>query len=137
MLALETLGFDEAQRALEAGRDEAGRRGLAMSFAVVDHVGALIACQRMDGAPARTLTHAMRKAYTSAEMGRDTARFSKDLEERGGNLSQWGNRRLTTLAGGCVVKKGDRVVGAVACGGAATDVDVAIAQVMIAAALSE
>jgi len=136
MLKLETLGFDEAMRALDAGREGARGRGLVMSFAVVDHAGALIACQRMDGAPARTLTHAMRKAYTAAEMGRDTSRLSQDLQERGGNLSQWGNRRLTTLGGGCVVKKDDRVVGAVACGGAPTAVDEDIAQIMLAAALS-
>ena len=137
MLMLESLGFDEAQRALACGLDEAHRRDLKMSFAVADLAGSLIACQRMDGAPARTLTHAMRKAYTSAKMGRDTSRFARDLQERGGDLTQWGNNRLTTLSGGCVVMRGGHVLGAVACGGAPTTVDEEIAQLMVVAALGD
>jgi glc operon protein GlcG len=137
MLTLESLGHDEAQRAIDAGRAEAAQRGLAMSFAVADLAGALIACQRMDGAPARTLKHAIRKAFTAAEMGRDTSQFARDLAVRGGDLTQWGDPQLTTLAGGCVVRRDDRVVGAVACGGAPTDVDEAVARIMATAAIGD
>jgi uncharacterized protein GlcG (DUF336 family) len=90
----------------------------------------------MDGAPARTLTHALRKAFTAAEMGRDTARFGKDLQDRRGGLDQWGNLDLTTLPGGCVVVLDGEVVGSVACGGAPTELDVEIARAMCAAALA-
>ena len=107
-----------------------------MSFAVADSAGALIACLRMDGAPARTLTHAIRKAYSAAEMGRDTSRFARDLEERGGNLEQWGNSQLTTLTGGCVVMRGEAVLGGVAGGGPPPAEDEAIARMMVAAALA-
>lgn len=135
MLKIESLGLDEARRAIAEGTAQAERRGHLMSFAVADHCGALIACERMDGAPARTLTHAIRKAYTAAEMGRDTARFGDDLKERGGGLDQWGNAKLTTLPGGCVVESESGVVGAVACGGAPTKIDQEIAREMAVAAL--
>ena len=135
MLKIESLGLNEARRAIAEGVAQAEQRGQAMSFAVTDHCGALIMCERMDGAPARTLTHAMRKAYTSAEMGRDTARFGDDLRERGGGLDQWGNPELTTLPGGCVVAREGGVLGAVACGGAPTQVDQEIARAMAGAAL--
>lgn len=101
-----------------------------MAFAVVDNVGAPIACLRMDGAPARILTHALRKAYTAAEMGRDTAEFGRNLRERDGSLAQWGNPQLTTLPGGCTVFYDGAVVGAVACGGCPSDVDELIAAAM-------
>jgi uncharacterized protein GlcG (DUF336 family) len=136
MLHLATLGQREARAALDAGLAMARARSLLMSFAVADHVGELIVCERMDGAPARTLKHAMRKALTSAEMGRDTDVFAAQLRERGGDLSQWGSLRLTNLPGGCVVLKDGQVVGAVACGGAPSEIDVEIARAMAAAALS-
>jgi uncharacterized protein GlcG (DUF336 family) len=135
MLKSESLGLNEARRAIAEGVAQAEQRGHAMSFADADHSGALIMCERMDGAPARTLTHAIRKAYTAAEMGRDTARFGDDLRDRGGGLDQWGNAKLTTLPGGCVVVSQGSVVGAVACGGAPTQIDVEIARAMVGAAL--
>lgn len=134
VIQIQTLGLAEAQQAIDAGLQEARRQGLVMAFAVADHAGALIACQRMDGAPARNLEHAIRKAFTAAEMGRDTSRFARDLTERGGNLAQWGNSRLTTLAGGCVVMRNSQPVGAVACGGAPTQTDETVARLMADAA---
>lgn len=112
---------------------EAEARGLIMGFAVTDHAGALIAAARMDGAPARLLRHAMRKAFTSAEMGRNTLAFQRDLDMRGGNLEQWGNPDLTTLPGGLAVKEGAQVCGAVACGGGPLDADEAVARAMVVA----
>jgi uncharacterized protein GlcG (DUF336 family) len=135
MLHLSTLGQREARAALDAGLAMARARSLLMSFVVADHVGELIVCERMDGAPARTLKHAIRKALTAAEMGRDTDAFAAQLRERDGDLSQWGSLHLTNLPGGCVVMKDGQVVGAVACGGAASEIDVEIARAMAAAAL--
>lgn len=101
-----------------------------MAFAIADVHGDLLSCERMDGAPARILEHAMRKAYTAGRMGRDTAVFSQQLAERGGDLTQWGDPALTTLTGGVAIFHGDDLVGAVACGGANTDVDAEIAKQM-------
>jgi uncharacterized protein GlcG (DUF336 family) len=133
MITRTTIGTEEAQRAIAAGVELATQHGYKMAFAVADHVGALIACLRMDGAPARILTHAIRKAYTAAEMGRDTAEFGRNLRDRGGDLVQWGNPQLTTLPGGCTVFLNGEVVGGVACGGSPTEMDERIAAAMVRA----
>jgi glc operon protein GlcG len=135
MLIVTSLGHAEARAAIDAGIAMAKARAVELSFAVTDFAGELLICERMDGAPARTLKHAMRKAFTSAIMGRDTLVFGQQLRERSGDLVQWGDARLTNLPGGCVVEKDGQVVGAVACGGAPSDVDVEIARAMAAAAL--
>jgi uncharacterized protein GlcG (DUF336 family) len=96
MQRLQSLGQAEAERAIQAVVRAAER---PMAVAVTDVHGELLACLRMDGAPARVLEHAIRKAYTAAKMGRDTLRFKADLEQRGGNLAEWGDARLTTLQG--------------------------------------
>jgi uncharacterized protein GlcG (DUF336 family) len=134
MLVHYSLGQSEARAAIEAGLEAAKSRGLLVALAVADRTGELIACERMDGAPPRNLNHAIRKVFTAAQMGRDTARFGEQLRERGGALDQWGDLRLTTLPGGVAVVRDGEVIGAVACGGAPSEVDVEIARFMAEAA---
>jgi uncharacterized protein GlcG (DUF336 family) len=117
MLQLESLGLEEANKAIAAGIAAATKLNRPMAFAVVDCGSGLIAAARMDGAHARILRHAIRKAYTSATMCRNTLSFKADLEERGGNLEQWGDIELTTLPGGLVARAGERFVGAIGTGG--------------------
>ena len=74
-----SLGPEEAQRAIAAVFDQAKKDGRPVAVAVVDNHGELIASARMDGAHARVLRHAIRKAYTAAVMGRDTLAFKKDI----------------------------------------------------------
>jgi uncharacterized protein GlcG (DUF336 family) len=136
VIELQSLGLVEAERAVAAGVAAARIRGAAMAFAVTDHAGELIMVVRMDGAAARIVRHAIRKAYTAAIMGRNTLAFRRDLEERGGSLDQWGDSCLTTLQGGVVVKKREIVLGAVACGGATIEGDEEIAHGMAQAALA-
>ena len=126
-----SLDYSDASKAIEAGMAEARSLGLSMAFAVTDHAGDLLYCTRMDGVPMRVLRHAMRKAFTAAEMGRDTLAFGRDLAERGGTLAQWGNSDLTTLQGGLVAKKAGEVVGGVACGGGPLEADEAVARSML------
>ena len=132
MLTQQTLSLDDARRAIAAGEEAAAKVGLPMAFAVMDVSAGLIAASRQDGAHPRILKHAIRKAYTSATMCRNTLSFKADLEERGGNLEQWGDIELTTLPGGFVVKAGAVFVGAVGTGGGGKH-DEEIAQVMVRA----
>ncbi|MBL8549261.1 MAG: heme-binding protein [Hyphomonadaceae bacterium] len=133
MLVHHSLSQGEARAALEAGLAAARARGVVVALAVGDRTGEIIACERMDGAPARNLKHAFRKVFTAAEMGRDTSVFGDQLRQRGGDLVQWGDPRLTNLPGGLAVIRDGEVVGAVACGGAPSDVDIEIARAMAAA----
>ena len=112
-----SLGLEEAQRAIAAVFDQAKKDGRPVAVAVVDNHGDLITCARMDGAHARVLRYAIRKAYTAAVMGRDTVAFKKDIQDAGRSLSDYGDPLLTTLQGGLVVRSGNQIVGAIASGG--------------------
>ena len=135
MLQQQSLGVEEAQRAVAVVLAEAQRDGRPMAVAVVDNHGDLICCLRMDGAAARIGRHAIRKAYTAATMQRDTLTFKKDLREREGNLAEWGDPRLTTLQGGAIVVYDGQVVGAVGVGGNVRERDEAIAHLAVQAIL--
>jgi glc operon protein GlcG len=124
-----SLGLEEAQRAIAAVFDQANKDGRPVAVAVVDNHGELIACARMDGAHARVLRHAIRKAYTAAVMGRDTLAFKKDMMDADRTLTDYGDSSLTTLQGGLVVRSGNQVVGAIASGGSPRDRDVEMAKI--------
>ncbi len=99
MLPQLSLGLEEAQRAIAAVFEQAKKDGRAVAVAVVDNHGELIACARMDGAHARVLRYAIRKAYTAATMGRDTVAFKKDIQDAGRTLSDYGDSSLDDVAG--------------------------------------
>ena len=129
MLPQLSLGLDEAQRAIAAVFEQAKIDGRAVAVAVVDNHGELIACARMDGAHARVLRHAIRKAYTAATMGRDTVAFKKDMQDAGRTLSDYSDSSLTTLQGGLVVRVDKQIVGAIASGGSPRQRDVEMAKI--------
>jgi uncharacterized protein GlcG (DUF336 family) len=130
MLHSQSLGLEEADKAIDAGIAAAQRLGRPMAFAVADASSGLIAAVRMNGAHPRILRHSIRKAYTSATMGRNTLSFKADLEERNGSLDQWGDADLTTLPGGYVVISGGATLGAIGAGGGGPhDEEVAAAMV--------
>lgn len=60
------MTLDLARRLIDAGEAEAGRQGLALSFAVVDAGGHVVAIARMDGADWITPQIALGKAWTAA-----------------------------------------------------------------------
>ena len=132
MLTIQSLGLTEANKAIAAGIEAASRLGRPMAFAVTDSGAGLIAAARMDGAHARILRHSIRKAYTSATMCRNTLSFKADLEERGGNLEQWGDKDLTTLPGGLVICVGEDFIGAIGAGGGGPH-DEAVAEILVRA----
>jgi len=132
MLEFKSLGLEEARQAITAGEAAAEKLGLPMAFAVADIGAQLIAVSRMNGAHARILRHAIRKAYTSATMCRNTLWFRRDLEDRLGSLDQWGDADLTTLPGGLVVKSEANFVGAVGTGGGGKH-DEEVAHIMVRA----
>ena len=132
MLEWKSLGLDDAKKAIAAGEAAAARLGLPMAFAVADVGAEMIATSRMDGAHARILRHAIRKAYTSATMCRNTLWFKQDLADRGGNLEQWGDADLTTLPGGLVVRFEGRFIGAIGTGGGGKH-DEEVAEIMVRA----
>lgn len=63
------LTLDEANTLCSTARDAATEQGLAMSFAVMDAGGHLLAFARMDGAPWVSADVAQGKAWTAAAYG--------------------------------------------------------------------
>jgi glc operon protein GlcG len=127
------IGAHEAQCALAAALAEAERDGVPMSFAVADRYGEIVAAARMDGSPARVLRHAIRQAYTSAIMERNTVTFKQQLGERDGNLDEWGDEMLTTLPGGVAIFFGEEAIGSIGAGGNTLARDTEIAHRAVAA----
>ena len=64
-----SLSYAQSTKLIEAGIAAAHARHLAMSFAIVDPGGHLIAAARMDGAPFASVDFARGKAFASVALG--------------------------------------------------------------------
>lgn len=117
------LSLGQAQNAIAAMIDDynkdPNRRKIDM--AVVDDAGNLLAYARMD----RCLrpTFALRKAYTSALRGMDTAAFAEQLRTQNRSLESFGDPQLIALAGGVVAMYDGAVIGAIGVGGLPSGLD--------------
>lgn len=133
---METLSLKQAEAAVAAVIEAAARDGgRPVAVAVADRSGDLVYFARMDGAPARTVTLAINKAYTAAFMERDSGDFGATLAAARRALDWYGNPRLTGIAGGVTVKKNGATVGAIGVSGRAADKNVELAKAGLAALL--
>lgn len=110
--------------------DEAARRGVVVSAAVVDGGGHLVRFSRMDAAEIAGPTLAVDKAFTAVAHRIDTAELTS-LAAPGGELFGLfanGGGRYVTFAGGVPLWSGDRVVGGVGVSGASGVDDAACAR---------
>jgi glc operon protein GlcG len=125
-LAVEIVG--RAQR-------EAEKIGVAMSFAVVDSGGHLVAAARMDGAPFLTIDIATGKAFTAAAFGAPSADLAKRFEGRGQFTASIGvmthGRFILGLGGLPITVDGD-IVGAIGASGGTGEQDVAVVEAALA-----
>ena len=133
MFQRSSLGLEEAERARDAVL-AALNNDNPMALAIADDRGVPILLYRQDGAPARMLSRARAKAYTAANVGRDTVDF-RDNEVRGKNrtLNDWGDPMITSLQGGITIKHKGQVIGAIAMSGNSTIRDEALAAIGLAA----
>ncbi len=120
--------LDRIVQASEFVFAEAKKDNKDMAFAVVDEAGGLIYGVRDTMTATRVLTHAIRKAYTSAIMRRDTIAFRDEDRERQKDLADWGDLNLTHLVGGVVIKMDGEWYGGMAVGGNSTERDDEISQ---------
>lgn len=137
MRQLITLSYDDAQRAIEAMREECDKRGKDGVLVVTDAHGELIALLRMDGAPLSSIQIAMNKAYTAARERKpsyDLGQRARD-PERGFPMTNFGELRYTTWGGGLPIVVEGEVIGAVAISGLPESEDMEIAELGRQAAL--
>lgn len=113
------IDYTKVRRAIEAAEAKAKELGIAVSVAVVDEYGDLLAFNRMQGAIKVSPKFAIAKAYTAGTIGLSTleiAKYSGEGKPLYGFESLCSGE-LTTIAGGLPVKNGDKLVGGVGVGG--------------------
>jgi glc operon protein GlcG len=123
------ITLQQAMAYIEAGREEAERQDLKLSFAVVDAGGHLVASARMDGAPWITPEVALGKAWTAAAWGTPSAAQGdkmKELHAFSAAISSATHGRHTPQIGGLPILEGDDVIGAMGASGASGAEDEAV-----------
>jgi glc operon protein GlcG len=115
------LTLDLARRCLDAAESAAREQGLALTFAVVDAAGHLVALHRMDGAPWITPDVAIGKAWTAAAYGAPSAAQGdkmRDLPVFATAVTVVTGGRFTPQIGGLPIVVDGTVAGAMGASGA-------------------
>ena len=123
------ITLEQALAYIAAGREEAERQELRLSFAVVDAGGHLVASQRMDGAPWITPEVALGKAWTAAAWRTPSAAQGekmKELHAFSAAISAATHGRFTPQIGGLPIVVDGEVIGAMGASGASGAEDEAI-----------
>jgi len=123
--------YQEAQEVIARAHAKAGELGIQVTVAVVDEGGLLIALARMDGATALSPQIAEAKAVGAIMLGRDGAGLAELSRDRPGFFSV--ADRLTRLPivpglGSVLIKRGDRILGAVGVSGGRPEQDLECAE---------
>jgi glc operon protein GlcG len=116
-----------------AAESEAQKRNVQVTICIMDESGNLLFLQKADGATLNTIQFAQKKAKYAALYGRPSAVAEDSLKS--GNLAILAFPDGFPNRGGLPVKVDGITIGAIACSGAASEVDEAISQVAIDALL--
>ena len=113
--SLTTEQITNAMSAMLAKANETPDAPVAM--AIVDAGGEMLAYLTMDNLRIFSRRHALRKAYTSAVMGRDSGEHAAGLHAQGRNIADLGDPRFTHGQGGLVIMKDGVILGGIGVGG--------------------
>ncbi len=119
------LTLKAAQAILAGAQAEAMARGVAVSAAVLDAGGHLLAFARMDAVHLGTIDVAIAKARSAAYFRKPTSAFAQSLADGATGLLAIPN--LLPVEGGVPLLRADKVVGALGISGASSQIDHAIA----------
>ena len=135
MQHLTSLGYTEAQRAIEAIKAELVKRGKAAVIAVADAHGELIGLLRLDGAPLPSIVIATNKAWTAARERKPTRELGQSARDpiNGFDMAYYGDSRYIGWGGGVPVIVDGVVVGAVAVSGLPEQEDIDLVQIGVKA----
>jgi len=109
-----------------AAEQEAQHRNVHVTMVIVDESGNLLFLQKADGVSLNTIEFAQKKARYAAIYGRPSAVAADALKN--GDLGVLVNPDSFPNRGGVPIKVDGMTIGAMACSGAASEVDEAIAQ---------
>jgi glc operon protein GlcG len=123
------LTLELARRCLDAAEEEARGQGLALTFAIVDAAGHVVALHRMDGAPWITPDVAIGKAWTAAAYAAPSAAQGEKMRELvafSGAISVATGGRFTPQIGGLPLFIDGEPAGAMGASGASGQEDEAV-----------
>ena len=112
---------------------EMHKREVQVTICIMDESGNLLFLQKADGAGLNTVQFAQKKARYAALYGRPSKAAQDSL--KAGNLSVLAFPDGFPNQGGLPIKVDGKVIGSIACSGAASEVDEAISQAAIDALL--
>jgi len=112
-----------------AAEAEATKRNVQVTICIMDESGNLLFLQKADGATLNTIQFAQKKARYAAIYGRPSAVAEDSLKK--GNMAVLVFPDDFPNRGGLPIKVDDKTIGAIACSGAASEVDEAISQAAI------
>jgi uncharacterized protein GlcG (DUF336 family) len=116
-----TLSLSDADAAVSAARAAASASEHAVSVAVVNEAGHLLAFARMDGASTASVDTAVDKAYTSAVLGFTTVGLFEVIKDDPSLLAGISVRpRIVVFGGGVPVLVDGRLLGGIGVSGAPT-----------------
>ena len=104
MYSKSVLSLDQTQKAMQAMIQKANQEpDRPVAMAIVDDAGNLVSYARMDKCRPNPQTFAIRKAYTSAMSGVNSADYAERLKSQGRTVSDFGNPNLVSAQGAAVV----------------------------------
>lgn len=115
------MDHSKIKKAIDAAEAKASELGIAVSTAIVDEYGDLVAFSRMEGAIKISPKFAITKAYTAGTIGMATSDMAKYTEEGKPyyGLNTLFGGELTTIAGGVPVLINQKLAGGIGVGGSA------------------
>ena len=121
------IGVELAQRAVEAARAEATRRGWKMAIAVVSPSGDLTYFVKMDDTQLVSADIAPNQARAAARFRRETRVFFEQMETGHPYVGQL-DPAVVASPGGIPIVVGGRLVGAIGCSGGTGAQDAVVCQ---------
>jgi glc operon protein GlcG len=129
------LNLAAIKRLAAAAEAEAHKRNVNVTICIVDDSGNLLFLQKGENTGTNTIQFAQRKARYAALYRRPSKAAADQL--KGGDQQVLAFPDAFPNQGGLPIKVDGQTIGAIACSGAASDVDEAISQVAIDALLSK
>jgi len=125
------LSYDDAQAAVSRAHAKAVQLGVAVTVAVVDRGGLLVALGRMDGAPPISPQIAEAKAVGAAMFMRDGAWLAQVAQDRPGFFAaadRLARLPLVPGLGSALLKRDGDVIGSIGVSGARPEQDLECAE---------
>jgi len=127
------LNLATVKAMVAAAEAEEQKRNVQVTICIVDESGNLLFLQKADGAGLNTILFAQKKARHAAYFRSPSKNASDSLKS--GNMAQLALPESFPVQGGLPIKVDGQTIGAIACSGAASEVDEAISQAAIDAVI--